>query len=168
MTEKGLLIVVLAFDKFQAYLIGTKVIVYTDHAIFKLETRNHVAEGDFFKKTFPDEQLLAITAGEVPWYANFVNYLASGEMPPDLEPYAKKKFLRDVRYQRTGTITKRHKMPLHGIMEVEIFDVWGIDFMGPFPLSSGCNHIFVAVDYVSKWVEAIALPTNDAEVVATL
>ena len=41
--------------------------------------------------------MFAITAGEVPWYADFVNYLASGEMPPDLEPYAKKKFLRDVR-----------------------------------------------------------------------
>ncbi|XP_070034845.1 uncharacterized protein [Nicotiana tomentosiformis] len=50
-------------------------------------------------------------------------------------------------------------------MEVEIFDVWGIDFMGPFPSSSGCKYILVAVDYVSKWVKAIALPTNDAKVV---
>lgn len=56
-------------------------------------------------------------------------------------------------------------MPLHGIMEVEIFDVWGIDFIGPFPSSNGCKYILVAVDYVSKWVEAIALPTNDAKVV---
>nr|XP_016477405.1 PREDICTED: uncharacterized protein LOC107798884 [Nicotiana tabacum] len=136
--EKELLVVVWAFDKFWAYLVGTKVIVYTDHAAIKylfekkyakprlirwvlllkefdleirdqkgsenqvadhlsrLETRNHVAER-VIKETFPDEQLLAITAGEVPWYADFVNYLASGEMPPDLEPYAKKKFLRDVR-----------------------------------------------------------------------
>ncbi|XP_075088441.1 uncharacterized protein LOC142170433 [Nicotiana tabacum] len=64
-----------------------------------------------------------------------------------------------------GTITKRHEMPLHGIIEVEIFDVWRIDFMGPFPSSSGCMYILVAVDYVSKWVEAIALPTNDVKVV---
>ncbi|XP_070043172.1 uncharacterized protein [Nicotiana tomentosiformis] len=63
-----------------------------DH-LSPLETRNHVAEGDVIKETFPDEQLMAVTAEEVPWYANFVNYLASGEMPPDLEPYAKKEVL---------------------------------------------------------------------------
>ncbi|GJT06524.1 reverse transcriptase domain-containing protein [Tanacetum coccineum] len=47
----------------------------------------------------------------------------------------------------------------------EIFDVWGIDFMGPFPSSRGNNYILVAVDYLSKWVEAKALPTNDARIV---
>ncbi|GJX74691.1 reverse transcriptase domain-containing protein [Tanacetum coccineum] len=46
-----------------------------------------------------------------------------------------------------------------------IFDVWGIDFMGPFPSSQGNKYILVAVDYLSKWVEAKALPTNDARVV---
>ena len=48
---------------------------------------------------------------------------------------------------------------------VELFDVWGIDFMGPFPNYFGNTFILVAVDYVSKWVEAVALPTNDARVV---
>ncbi|GJV20503.1 reverse transcriptase domain-containing protein [Tanacetum coccineum] len=46
-----------------------------------------------------------------------------------------------------------------------IFDVWGIDFMGPFPSSRGNKYILMAVDYLSKWVEAKALPTNDARVV---
>ena len=56
-------------------------------------------------------------------------------------------------------------MPLNNILEVELFDVWGIDFMGPFPSSFGKKYILVAVDYVSKWVEAVALPTNDSKVV---
>ncbi|GKB58188.1 reverse transcriptase domain-containing protein [Tanacetum coccineum] len=46
-----------------------------------------------------------------------------------------------------------------------IFDVWGLDSMGPFPESRGNKYILVVVDYVSKWVEAQALPTNDARVV---
>ena len=46
-----------------------------------------------------------------------------------------------------------------------MFDCWGIDFMGSFPSSYGNKFILVAVDYVSKWVEAIAFPTNDAYVV---
>nr|XP_009801855.1 PREDICTED: uncharacterized protein LOC104247512 [Nicotiana sylvestris] len=70
-----------------------------------------------------------------------------------------------IRCQRTGTITKKNEMPLQNILAVEIFDVWGIDFMGPFPYSNGYRFILVAVDYVSKWVEVIALPTNDAKVV---
>ena len=67
--------------------------------------------------------------------------------------------------QQTGNIFRRHEMPQTPILEVELFDVWGIDFMGPFPSSSGNNFILVAVDYVSKWVEAIASPTNDSKVV---
>ena len=45
---------------------------------------------------------------------------------------------------------------------MQIFDVWGIDFMGPFPSSFGNMYILLAVDYVSKWVEEIACPRNDA------
>lgn len=56
-------------------------------------------------------------------------------------------------------------MPLNTILEVEIFDVWGIDFMGPFISSCNNHYILLAVDYVSKWVEVKALPTNDAKVV---
>nr|GEU92197.1 reverse transcriptase domain-containing protein [Tanacetum cinerariifolium] len=67
--------------------------------------------------------------------------------------------------QRQGKISQRDEMPQNVIQVCEIFDVWGIDFMGPFPSSRGNMYILVAVDYLSKWVEAKALPTNYARVV---
>jgi hypothetical protein len=45
-------------------------------------------------------------------------------------------------------------MPLKYNLQIDIFDVWGIDFMGPFKNSFGFEYILVMVDYVSKWVEA--------------
>ena len=54
-------------------------------------------------------------------------------------------------------------MPMTGILEVELFDVWGIDFMGPFPSSYNNKYILLAVDYVSKWVEATETPTCDGK-----
>ncbi|XP_070044884.1 uncharacterized protein [Nicotiana tomentosiformis] len=101
----------------------------------RLENWSHVAEGGSIKETFPNEQLLAITSSEAPWC------------------------------HRIGKITKKHEMPLQNIQAMELFDVWRIDFMGPFPYSNGHRYILVAVDYVSKWVEAVALPTNDTKVV---
>lgn len=69
------------------------------------------------------------------------------------------------KYHRTGNISTRNQMPQNATLEVELFDVRGIDFMGPFPPYFGKNYILVAIDYVSKWVEVVALPTNDSKVV---
>nr|GEY21208.1 reverse transcriptase domain-containing protein [Tanacetum cinerariifolium] len=67
--------------------------------------------------------------------------------------------------QRQGKISQRDEMPQNVIQVCEIFDVWGLYFMGPFPSSRGNKYILVAVNYLSKWVEAKAVPTNDARVV---
>lgn len=56
-------------------------------------------------------------------------------------------------------------MLLTNILEVELFDFWGVDFLGSFPLSYGNRYILVAVDYVSKWVEVEAYLKNDAKMV---
>ncbi|KAI3684649.1 hypothetical protein L6452_33874 [Arctium lappa] len=281
-TEKELLVVVFAFEKFRSYLMGTKVTVHTDHAAiryliskkdakprlirwilllqeFDLEIvdrkgiDNQVAdhlsrlekpsedkgEGDIID-TFPDERILMLQHSELPWFADMANYLACGIRPSDYSGQMFKKFLHDAKSylwddpflfklgtdqilrrcipetevvailqhchqseygghfggqrtaakvlqsgfywptlfkdaysfaqrcnecQRSGSISQRNEMPLNGILEVELFDVWGIDFMGPFPPSNQCQYILVAVDYVSKWVEAVACVSNDAKIV---
>ncbi|GKB01189.1 reverse transcriptase domain-containing protein [Tanacetum coccineum] len=67
--------------------------------------------------------------------------------------------------QHQGKISQRNEMPQNAIQVCEIFDICRMDFMGPFPSSRGNKYILVVVDYLSKWVEAKALPTNDARVV---
>ena len=67
--------------------------------------------------------------------------------------------------QRIGNISRRNEIPLQGILVVRIFDVWGIDFMGPFPSSFGNLYILLAMDYVSRCVEAIGCPRNDVSTV---
>ena len=73
--------------------------------------------------------------------------------------------------QRIGNINRCQEMPMNYSLVIEPFDyslviepfdVWGFDYMGPFPSSNGYTHIYlVAIDYVTKWVEAI--PTSSAD-----
>ena len=67
--------------------------------------------------------------------------------------------------QRLGKISHRHMMPLNSILVIDLFDVWGIDFMGPFPSSLRYLYILVGVDYVSKWVKAVPCRVADHRVV---
>ncbi|XP_069148090.1 uncharacterized protein [Solanum lycopersicum] len=71
------------------------------------------------------------------------------------------------RCQRDGGISTKQELPLNPILVIEIFDVWGIDFMAPFVSSLGMNYILVAVDCVSKLVEVIALANNERKSVTT-
>jgi transposase InsO family protein len=69
------------------------------------------------------------------------------------------KILKDMLHhsecQRIRNISQRNSIPLKYNLQIDLFDVWGIDFMGPFKNSHGYEHILVMVDYVSKWVEAM-------------
>lgn len=69
-------------------------------------------------------------------------------------------------WQWCGNLSKLYEMKQNPIQQCEVFYVWGIDFIGSFPNSNGSKYVLVAVHYISKWVEAWALPTNDARVVA--
>ncbi|GKB90008.1 reverse transcriptase domain-containing protein [Tanacetum coccineum] len=148
-------------------------------------------QGDLEKKeineTFPLETLGMISFhgdSSTPWFADIANYHAGNFVVKGMSSQQKKKFFKDVRHYfwddpylfricadqmiRRCKISQKDEMPQNEIQVCEIFDVWGIDFMGLFPSSRGNKYILVAIDYLSKWVEAKALPTNDARVVVKI
>jgi hypothetical protein len=70
--------------------------------------------------------------------------------------------------QRVGKPIPSSAMPLHPILAQVPFEKWGIDFVGPIkPLSrNGCKrYILVAIEYVTKWAEAIATKNDDVDIV---
>ena len=95
-TEKEMLAIIFACEKFRPYILGSHVIIHTDHATIK------------YLMARKEERPRLIS-----WYC----YYKKG--------------------QRMGNISKRHEMPLQGVLVVQLFDVWGIDFMGLFPASFG-------------------------------
>ncbi|XP_021754398.1 uncharacterized protein LOC110719718 [Chenopodium quinoa] len=203
-TAKEFLAVIYALEKFRSYLVGSKIIVFTDHAalkylIAKAETKPRLLRWVLLLQDFeieirdkkgaenvvadhlsrirydggkdstpiddslPNDNLLAVVSQGpwcVPkWEVNGILQLCHNS------PYGGHHGPSKI---RTSNISRRHEMPQTGIFKVEIFDVWVIDYMGPFPSSNGNCYILVAIDYVSKWVEAIASPTNNAKVVMKL
>ncbi|CAM9000219.1 unnamed protein product [Rhodiola kirilowii] len=277
-TEKELLAVIFALEKFRPYLLGSKIVVFSDHAAirylmtkkeskprlirwilllqeFDVEIKdkkgieNTVAdhlsrivreeETGAITETFPDEYLFAVQE-KAPWYANIVNCLVGGKFPSSVTTAQRLRLKHDSRYyiwddpylwkigsdqvvrkcvpdseissvlvfchehvcgghfgpkrtsrkildsgfywphlfrdaynhckardrcQRVWNISARNEMPQMPIVVDEIFDIWGIDFMGPFPSAYGLQYILVAVDYVSKWVEAKATKHDDGKTV---
>nr|KYP58899.1 Transposon Ty3-I Gag-Pol polyprotein [Cajanus cajan] len=279
-TEKELLAIVYALEKFRSYLVGSKITVYTNHVAIKylltkadskprlircilllqefdLEIKdkkgceNHVvdhlsrlvneqvtSQEEEILEEFPDEKLFEVS--ERPWFADMANYKAAGVVPEEYNWQKRKKFfkysnyyvwddpylfkigvdgllrrcvsgaeIRDIlrhchnspygghyngertaakvlqskfywptlfkdayehckscdKCQRTWISSKRHKLALQNILEVEVFDCWVIDFIGPFPSSFGNKYILVAIDYISKWVDASAVKKADAKTV---
>ncbi|RVW37791.1 Retrovirus-related Pol polyprotein from transposon 17.6 [Vitis vinifera] len=238
-TEKELLAVVFALDKFRAYLVGSFIVVFTDHSAlkylltkqdakarlirwilllqeFNLQIRDkkgvenvvadhlsrlviaHDSHGLPINDDFPEESLMSIEVA--PWYSHIANYLVTGEVPSEWSAQDKRHFFAKIHayyweepflfkycadqiirkcvpeQEQSGILSHCHDsacgghfasqktamkviqsantpnmMPLNPILIVDVFDVWGIDFMGPFPMSFGHSYILVGVDYVSKF-----------------
>ncbi|GJR14290.1 reverse transcriptase domain-containing protein [Tanacetum coccineum] len=123
------------------------------------------------------------------WFADYANYHAGNFIVKGMSTQQKNKFFKDVKHyfwddpflfktcadqvirrcvsgqEAVDILTACHSGPTGGHYGANYTAKKGIDFMGPFPSSRGNKYILVAVDYLSKWVEAKALPTNDARVV---
>ncbi|KAL6325915.1 hypothetical protein AAG906_038406 [Vitis piasezkii] len=243
-TEKELLAVVFALDKFRTYLVGSFIIVFTDHSALKWilllqDFDLQIKDKKGVENVVADHLsrlAIAHNSHKAPWYAHIANYLVTSEWKaqdrkhffakihayyweePFLFMYCADQIIRKCvpekeqqgilshchenacgghfayqktamkvlqsgftwpslfkdshimcrscdRCQRPGKLTRRNQMPMNPILIVDLFYVWGIDFMGPFPMSFGNSYILVGVDYVSKWVEAIPCKHNDHRVV---
>ncbi|GJS25678.1 reverse transcriptase domain-containing protein [Tanacetum coccineum] len=114
-------------------------------------------------ETFPLETLgsVALRVDSTQWFVDFINYHAGNFIVKGIDmavcvhgnEEAHRTYEKDFHNgPRETSQCKSHRQK-------------GIDFMGPFPSSKGNKYILVAVDYLSKWVEAKVLPTNDAQVV---
>nr|GEY49602.1 retroelement Pol polyprotein-like [Tanacetum cinerariifolium] len=199
-TEKEMLAVVYAFEKFRPYLVLSKSIVYTDHSkikyllskqdakprlirwvlllqefdiiirdkkwsenlaadnLLRLENpHKDVSKNKDINENFPLETLGVISSESTPWFTDYANFHAGNFIVKGMSSQQKKKFFKNVKHYFWDDP--------YLFRVCEIFDGSGIDFMGPFPSSRVYKYILVAVDYLSKWVEARALPTNDARVV---
>ncbi|GKA20169.1 reverse transcriptase domain-containing protein [Tanacetum coccineum] len=191
-TEKEMLAVarllrwVLLLQEFKFKVIYTKGAknLVADHLSRLENPYENVLDPKEINEMFRLETLNTVTFrgdSSTPWFTHFANYHAGNFIVKGMTSQQKNKFFKDVKHYFwddpylfkicADQVIRRCVSGQEAIDVLiachigEIFDVWGIDFMGPFSSSRGNKYIFVAVDYLSKWVEAKVLPTNDARVV---
>nr|GEX04860.1 reverse transcriptase domain-containing protein [Tanacetum cinerariifolium] len=176
MTEKELLAVVYAFEKFRPYLVLSKTIVYSDHSDLKYLLAKQDAKLRLLWWIFILQEFDVIIRDKKRAENLAADHLSRLKVPHQYE-LEKKEITETFPLETHGmiafrgdssTLWQKDEMPQNAIQVCEIFDIWDIDFMGPFPSSRGNKYILVAVDYLSKWVEVKALFTNGARVIVKI
>nr|GEW73606.1 reverse transcriptase domain-containing protein [Tanacetum cinerariifolium] len=236
-TEKEMLVVVYAFEKFRSYLIMNKSTVYTNHSALKYLFAKKDAKARFLRwillfqefdfkvvdtkgaknyaadhlsrlenpyenvfdpkeinEFFPLETISKLSHHDpsTPWFFDYANYYAGKFIIKGMSTQQKNKIFKDVKHyfwddpylfktcadqvirrcvagqEAVDILTACHSGPTEGHYGANYTAKKGIDFMGPFLNSKGNKYILVAIDYLSKWVEAKALPTNARIVVKFL
>nr|GEX58039.1 reverse transcriptase domain-containing protein [Tanacetum cinerariifolium] len=143
-TIKELLVVVYAFEKFRPYLVLSKTIVYTDHSALKYlfakqDAKPRLLQWDFLLQEF--DVVIRDKKGAENLAADHLTTLEN----PHQDDLENKEINETFPFETLGMIS------FHG------------DSSTPWK-----KYILVAVDYLSKWVEAKPLPTNDARVVVKI
>nr|GEW48762.1 reverse transcriptase domain-containing protein [Tanacetum cinerariifolium] len=153
-TKKEMIAVVYAFEKFRSYLIMNKSIVYTDHSAFKYLFAKKDAKARLLRWILLLQEFdfkVIDTKGAENYAADHLLHLENPYEnvfnPKEINETFPFESLNKVAHQDPSTPWERFRknMKCHKILS-----------------------ILVAVDYLSKWVEAKALPTNDARVVVKI
>ncbi|RVW21350.1 Retrovirus-related Pol polyprotein from transposon 17.6 [Vitis vinifera] len=127
-TEKELLAVVFALDKFRAYLVGSFIIVFTDHSALKyLLTKQDAKARSDHRKCVPEDEQQGILShchenacgGHFASQKTAMKVLQSGFTWPSLFKDAHIMCRSCDRCQRLGKLTKRNQMPMNPILIVE-------------------------------------------------
>nr|GEU54244.1 hypothetical protein [Tanacetum cinerariifolium] len=112
-----------------------------DHLSRLENPHQDVLENKDINGNFPLETLGSLTSHSTPWFADIANFHAGNFIKKGLTSQQKKKIFKD----RQRKISQRDEMPQNSIQVCEIFDIWGIDFMGPFPSSKGNKYILAII-----------------------
>ncbi|RVW32083.1 Pol polyprotein [Vitis vinifera] len=158
---------------------GKPYVIYYANHLSRLAIA-HNSHGLPINDGFPEESLMLVEIA--PWYAHIANYLVTGEVPNNKEVHFLKKSNRgslgiamkcmwrplcfsEDSHEETWEVDTQEHDAFEPHLIVDLFYVWRINFMGPFPMSFGYSYILVRVDYVYKWVEAVPCKHNDHRVV---
>ena len=127
------------------FFVNIKYCIWDDSFLFK------VCTDQIIRRCVPEEEIESIlqhchsreVGGHFGATKTAAKFLQSGFYWPTLFKDSYNFVTKCDRYQRVRNISRKNDMPLNNILVIEFFDVWGIDFIAPFPYSFSNQFILV-------------------------